>query len=89
MEPLPPCPGARRAPAFVDGLRLAGPNALLGTMFGEWFGSSTGLGVLIQVAWQRFQVDLLWSAAFVATALAIVILVVFGTLSRLTTRRFL
>ncbi|ROP49089.1 MULTISPECIES: ABC transporter permease [unclassified Rathayibacter] len=75
-------------PGFVDGLRLAAPNALLGTMFGEWFGSSTGLGVLIQVSWQRFQVDLLWSAALVATALAIVLLIVAGALSRITARRF-
>ena len=75
-------------PAFVDGLRLAAPNALLGTMFGEWFGSSVGLGVLIQVSWQRFQVDLLWSAALVATAIAILLLIGFGALSRATFRRF-
>jgi ABC-type nitrate/sulfonate/bicarbonate transport system permease component len=75
-------------PAFVDGLRLAAPNALLGTMFGEWFGSSVGLGVLIQVSWQRFQVDLLWSAALVATAIAILLLIAFSAVSRATSRRF-
>jgi ABC-type nitrate/sulfonate/bicarbonate transport system permease component len=80
--------GPSALPWFADGLRLAGPSALLGTMFGEWFGSSTGLGVLIQVAWQRFQVPLLWSSALVATVIAILVLIVFGAISRATNRRF-
>jgi ABC-type nitrate/sulfonate/bicarbonate transport system permease component len=80
--------GPAALPYFADGLRLAGPSALLGTMFGEWFGSPTGLGVLIQVAWQNFQIDLLWAAALTATMIAIAIMAVLGALSAATSRRF-
>lgn len=80
--------GPAALPYFADGLRLAGPSAILGTMFGEWFGSSNGLGVLVQVAWQNFQVDLLWAAALTATALAISAIAIFGFISKLLGRRF-
>lgn len=76
-------------PYLVDGLRLASVGALVGTMFGEWFGTSRGLGVLVVSAMQEFQPLLLWSSALVATSINLVLIVLFGGLNVLASRRFL
>ena len=55
-------------PAFVDGLRLGAPAAVLGVILGEWFGAPRGLGVLIISSLQNVNIVLLWAAALVSIA---------------------
>ena len=43
---------------------------MLGAILGEWFGAPAGLGVLIVSSMQNFQITLLWSAAFLGTAMS-------------------
>jgi sulfonate transport system permease protein len=57
-------------PAIADGLKVAAPAALLGSVLGEWYGAERGLGVLLINAMRNFQVDLLWAAAFASVALS-------------------
>ena len=59
-------------PSLVDGLKLGASSAVLGAILGEWFGAPAGLGVLIVSSMQNFQVNLLWSAAFLGTAMSAV-----------------
>jgi ABC-type nitrate/sulfonate/bicarbonate transport system permease component len=67
-------------PSIIDGAKVAAPAAVLGAIFGEWFGSITGLGVLILTSMQNLLTDRLWAAAGL-TALTVV--AAFGLLSLL------
>jgi NitT/TauT family transport system permease protein len=67
-------------PAMVSGLKFAIPAAFIGAILGEWFGSSRGLGLLMVSAMQNFQIPLLWSAVFIASAAS---LLAFGAMSLL------
>ncbi|WP_442576412.1 ABC transporter permease [Microbacterium sp. F51-2R] len=58
-------------PYFADGLRLAAPAAVMGAVFGEWFGITRGIGVVILSSMQNAQVQLMWVAATAVTAVAI------------------
>jgi NitT/TauT family transport system permease protein len=73
---------------LADALRLAAPAAVLGAAFGEWFGASRGVGILILSASQNFNVLLLWAAALLATLMTMAGYAVFGILHRLALRRF-
>jgi NitT/TauT family transport system permease protein len=75
-------------PTIFDGFALAAPTAVLGAMIGEWFGAPRGLGVLVVSSMQNFQIALLWSAAFTATALSLVAFLVAVNLQALVSRRF-
>jgi len=59
-------------PAIVGGVRVAAPLALIGSVLGEFLGSSKGLGYIIVSAGSAFRVD----RAFAA----IVVLAIGGTL---------
>jgi NitT/TauT family transport system permease protein len=65
-------------PEIVDGLRLAAPAALIGAIFGEWFGAETGLGVLLITSMQNYRIELLWAAALLGV---VVSLLAYGGLS--------
>ncbi len=55
-------------PAFIDGLRLGAPAAVLGVILGEWFGATRGLGVLIISSLQNVRITQLWAAALLSIA---------------------
>ena len=65
-------------PSLIDGLKLAASSAVLGAILGEWFGAQAGLGVLIVSSMQNFQIYLLWSAAFLGTAMSAVGFLIFA-----------
>jgi sulfonate transport system permease protein len=59
-------------PELVDGLRLAAPAALVGAIFGEWFGADSGLGLLLITSMQNFRIDLLWATALLGVAASLI-----------------
>ena len=65
-------------PDLVDGLRLAVPAALVGAIFGEWFGADGGLGLLLITSMQNFRIELLWATALLGV---VVSLLGYGALS--------
>ena len=75
-------------PAAIDGLRLAGPAALAGAIFGEWYGAPRGIGVLLVSAMQNARADRLWAASLLAVALAAALYGVLGLLAGRVDRRF-
>lgn len=78
----------RSVPAFVDGLTLAAPAAVLGATIGEWFGAPQGIGLLLVSAMQNYQMALLWAAALAATLASLVVYLVLVQVQRLAVRRF-
>lgn len=75
-------------PAIVSGLKFAIPAAFIGAILGEWFGASRGLGLLMVSAMQNFQIPLLWSAVFIASAASLLAFGVMGLLERFVYGRF-
>lgn len=75
-------------PAFVDGLRLAAPGAVLGAALGEWFGAPRGLGVLIISSLQNVRIPHLWAAALLCVACSLVAYVVLSILHQWAHRRY-
>lgn len=60
-------------PSVISGLRLGAGRGLLGVVLGEFFGSTAGLGYLILVATQSFDVATLLLAVCILATLAIAI----------------
>jgi len=58
-------------PAFVDGLKLGAPAAMLGAIVGEWFGAERGLGPLLVSSMQNYRIDIMWSAALLAASVSL------------------
>lgn len=69
-------------PYLFTGLQIAAPAAFLGAMVGEFTGAERGMGVLTVRAIRALDVDMTWSLATVATAVAIVAYVAIGALAK-------
>jgi ABC-type nitrate/sulfonate/bicarbonate transport system permease component len=57
-------------PAIFTGLSIAGPAAVLGSIIGEYLGSTVGLGVAMINSEQSLNVPRTWGIAMVCSALA-------------------
>lgn len=75
-------------PLLVVALKLAVPAALVGAIFGEWFGADRGLGLLLLTSMQNFVVAQLWAVAFLAAGVAVALYVLLTVLERLAGRHF-
>jgi len=75
-------------PAIASGLKYAIPAAFIGAILGEWFGSSRGLGLLMVSAMQNFQIPLLWSAVFIASAASLLVFGLMGLIERFVYGRY-
>ena len=60
-------------PAFVDGIKIAMPLAVIGAIVGEFIGAEEGLGHLMTLATANAQTDLMFAAILVITALAVLL----------------
>lgn len=60
-------------PAFVDGVKIAMPLAVIGAIVGEFIGAEQGLGHLMTVATANAQTDLMFAAILTITALAVLL----------------
>ena len=60
-------------PAAASGIRVAIAVAPIGAVVGEWVGSSQGLGYLMLHANGRMQIDVMFAALLVLTALGLVL----------------
>jgi putative hydroxymethylpyrimidine transport system permease protein len=70
--------GPTALPYFFSGAKIAVAVAVIGAVFGEWAGSSSGLGHLIQQASAQLQTARTFAAVVVLSALAILL---FGLLA--------
>ena len=57
-------------PGFATGVRLAFPAAVLGAVFGEWFGADSGLGPLLVTSMRNVRVPQLWATGLLVTGLS-------------------
>jgi len=72
-------------PATVNALKIAAPGAMLGAILGEYLGGvDSGLGVVLTLAQQQFDVPRTWALALVTGLLAFAGYGLFSLLGRLT-----
>ncbi len=69
-------------PYFFSGAKIAVAVAVIGAVFGEWAGSSSGLGHLIQEASAQLQTARTFAAVAVLSALAIALFALLAALER-------
>jgi NitT/TauT family transport system permease protein/putative hydroxymethylpyrimidine transport system permease protein len=69
-------------PHFFSGAKIAVAIAVIGAVFGEWAGSSSGLGHLIQQASAQLQTARTFAAVAVLSALAILLFALLEALER-------
>ncbi len=69
-------------PYFFSGAKIAVAVAVIGAVFGEWAGSSSGLGHLIQSASAQLQTARTFAAVAVLSALAILLFALLSALER-------
>jgi NitT/TauT family transport system permease protein len=74
-------------PMLASGLRLAAPAAMLGAIFGEWFGAEQGLGPVLVNSMRNAQVPLLWAVAVVASVLSAIAYAVAAAFQRMVEAR--
>jgi ABC-type nitrate/sulfonate/bicarbonate transport system permease component len=75
-------------PMLADGLRLAAPAAVMGAVFGEWFGATKGIGVLLVTSLQNLRIDLMWVSATLVIVLAGLASLLLTIVQRLIRKRF-
>jgi ABC-type nitrate/sulfonate/bicarbonate transport system permease component len=75
-------------PSFVLGLKLAVPAAIVGAVFGEWFGAERGLGMLLLTSMQGFRPELLWAVGLLAAAVTMLSYGVLSLVERWAAGRF-
>ncbi len=69
-------------PYFFSGAKIAVAVAVIGAVFGEWAGSSSGLGHLIQEASAQLQTARTFAAVVVLSAIAIALFAALAALER-------
>jgi ABC-type nitrate/sulfonate/bicarbonate transport system permease component len=74
--------GPTALPYFFSGAKIAVAVAVIGAVFGEWAGSSSGLGHLIQQASAQLQTARTFAAVVVLSMLAIVLFGLLAVLER-------
>jgi len=74
--------GPTALPYFFSGAKIAVAVAVIGAVFGEWAGSSSGLGHLIQQASAQLQTARTFAAVVVLSALAILLFGLLAVLER-------
>jgi NitT/TauT family transport system permease protein len=74
-------------PALLSGMKLAVTTAMIGAVIGEWFGSATGLGIVILNTMQNFQIPLMWAAVLMVASISLAGYAAIGLLERVVERR--
>src|SRR6185312_9519449 len=64
-------PGA--LPAIFSGARIAATYAAVGAVFGEWAGSSSGLGFVMLQAQPALETDRIFAAVVILSVIALVL----------------
>jgi len=74
-------PGA--LPAIFSGARIAATYAAVGAVFGEWAGSSSGLGFVMLQAQPALETDRIFAAVVILSAIALTLYALVGLAERI------
>lgn len=75
-------------PTLIAGLKVAAPAAVVGAVFGEWFGLDRGLGPLMISSMQNYALAPLWATTLLAGAMGIALYLLLSIVERRVAARF-
>jgi ABC-type nitrate/sulfonate/bicarbonate transport system permease component len=73
-------------PYFFTGLRIAVTYAMVGAVFAEWSGATSGLGNYVLLMRNSFRTDMVLAAIFVIAALSLLLFLLVGVIEKLVVR---
>ncbi|WP_397473794.1 ABC transporter permease [Pusillimonas sp.] len=80
--------GPAGLPTFTAGLKVAAPAAVVGAIFGEWFGLDTGIGPLLISSMQSYSLGALWGSTLLAGMVGMLAYMLLSQAEKKITRRF-
>lgn len=75
-------------PTLASGLKVAAPAAVVGSVFGEWFGLDRGIGPLLVGSMQNYDIASLWGGTLLAGSFSLLLFLVFSVIERIVADRF-
>lgn len=75
-------------PRLAAGMKVAAPAAVVGAIFGEWFGLADGLGPLLISSMQSYSVAALWAATLLAGSMGGLLYLLLSIAERWLTEHF-
>lgn len=76
-------------PAFLGGMQVGTTAAIVGAIVGEWFGATTGLGIVILNTMLNFQIQMMWAAVLMSATISLCAYWLIGACEQLARRRLL
>jgi ABC-type nitrate/sulfonate/bicarbonate transport system permease component len=70
-------------PALFTGLRISVPYAVIGAVFGEYVGATSGLGIWMQTSQNAFRTDLVFGSILIVSVLSVACFLLVGVAERL------
>jgi len=75
-------------PVVATGLKVAMPLAIVGTVIGEWFGASKGVGPLLLTTLRNYQMPMMWATASATVIVALALFLSMAVVERAAAERF-
>lgn len=75
-------------PTLIAGLKVAAPAAVVGSVFGEWFGLDQGLGPIMISSMQNYALAALWAATLLAGGLGVLVYLLLSVAERRIAARY-
>ncbi len=75
-------------PTLASGLKIAAPAAVVGSIFGEWFGLDRGIGPLLVNAMQNYDIATLWGGTLLAGSFSLLLFLLLSAAEREVAKRF-
>jgi len=75
-------------PTLASGLKVAAPAAVVGSIFGEWFGLDRGIGPLLVNSMQNYEIASLWGGTLIAGSFSLLLFLLLSVVERKVADRF-
>ena len=82
-RPSARCAGRRRSRRCSPGLRISVVYAVIGAIFGEYVGATSGLGIWMKLSQNSFRTDLVFAAILLTAIVSFALYLAVGVLERL------
>lgn len=75
-------------PTLASGLKVAAPAAVVGSIFGEWFGLDRGIGPLLVNSMQNYDIASLWGGTLLASSFSLCLFLLLSIVEQKVADRF-